>query len=515
MRRASPHRFTPFSADLHPLDAGPFALVCKDAHGVQIAAANDAALRSGIHEGMRLADARALLPTLVTQPAQVKADAILLRKLADWCQRYTPLVGIDGVDGLWLDITGASHLCGGENALLVDLQERLTGIGFAHGLGLADTLGGAWAVARFAASKECRDRNIPSGGLASALETLPLEALRLDENALYFLERFGLKTIGALRHLPRASLKRRFPSKETCEAVLHRLDQALGRVAEPVVSLRSIPAYCERLSFAEPILATESFHFALHELLVRITQRMEQDRKGATKLTFSAYHGDGEVSRAAIATARPSRDVEHLAHLFRDRIEKINPGFGVDVLALSADAVGALGAEQLAFSDRSAEIHGNDTVDQLIDRLSNRLGTHQVQRIVVRESHIPECAEQRIPALHGLMHEAENPPSKPLRPTRLLTRPEPIQVMAEVPEGPPMRFTWRRVMHRVVRAEGPERIAPEWWQTNEEGLERRQRTRDYYRVEDDQGRRFWLFREGLYRDADKPLPTWHIHGLFA
>lgn len=484
--------------------------------GVRISALNENARQSGIHQDMSLSDARALLPSLVTKPAELEADVFILNKLANWCQRYTPVVSVDGSDGLWLDITGAAHLSGGETNLLTDLSNHLDKIGFENRLGLANTAGAAWAIARFGNDTPQTAQIISSSDVSRALAPLPLEALRLDGKAVHLLRRFGIKTVGALHDLPRASLKRRFPSKDVCKAVLHRLDQAFGLVAEPITPLRTAPDYFERLSFHEPILATESFRVGLHDLLERLAWRMEEDVKGATRLTFSAYHADGGVSQITIATARPSRDVNHLAHLFRDKLEGIHPGFGVDVLVLSAHAVEPLNDEQMMFSGGAENKPSQKNVDQLIDRLSNRLGAHSVQRIACRESHVPERAEQRFPALQGVTDGAQNPDSKPLRPSRLLTRPEPVDVMAEVPEGPPMRFKWRRVMHRVVRAEGPERIAPEWWHASWDAGGNQQRTRDYYRVEDEQGRCFWLFREGLYREANETtLPTWHMHGLFA
>lgn len=472
---------------------------------------NKAARQGSVQLGMRLTDACSLLPTLTTQPSDPEADACLLRKLANWCQRYTPVVSIDGADGLLLDITGAAHLCGGEEPLLSDLKKRLSEIGFENQLGLAKTPGAAWAIARFAHVQTLAERIIPSGDLKAFLAPLPIASLRLDENALYLLKRFGLKTVSDLCRIPRASLKRRFPSKEVGEAVLHRLDQALGQANEPLLPLKPAPAYREHISYPEPILATESFHLGLQDLLERLCQRMEKDRKGTTALTYAAFHADGGVSQISIATAAPSRHVPHLMHLFHDRIETINPGFGVDHLILSADTVETLTPEQLALTASAPELSDSYGVHQLIDRLSNRLGAKNVQRSIACESHIPEREEQRVPAIQSTASETQTSPPKPLRPIRLLNRPEPIKVMAEFPEGPPMRFTWRRVAHRVVRAEGPERIAPEWWSVPRR---ERLRTRDYYRVEDVEGRRFWLFREGLYRDREQHLPTWHIHGLF-
>ena len=496
----------------------PFALVAKEANGVRITAANRPAQKGGIHEGMRLADAHALLPSLETEIADTAADARVLEALADWCERYTPTVGIDGVDGLWLDITGAAHLVGSEQELLADLSRRLRAIGFANRLGLAETPGAAWAIARFGTAGGRHQACVPPGGVDQALAPLPPAALRLGDEALYLLKRFGLKTIGALCAIPRASLQRRFPSREIGEAVLHRLDQALGTAPEPIVTARKAPVYFERLSFPEPILATESFQHGFHELLSRLCRSLEGDHKGATQLTFSAFRADGGVSRMTVMTARPSRDEAHLALLFRDRIEAIDPGFGVDVLVLSADRGAPLEREQLRLAGRRGARRNEADVSALIDRLTNRLGPARVQRIAFRESHIPERAETRVPALRKMAAGAALSCPKPSRPFRLLTRPEPVQVMAEVPEGPPMRFSWRRVMYRVIRAEGPERIAPEWWCELSAQPGKAGRTRDYYRVEDEEGRRFWLFRDGLYRDLEKgdgaPLPTWHICGLF-
>jgi len=478
---------------------------------LQIFALNKTARQGGVHIGMRLTDACSLLPTLMTQPADLEADARILRKLADWCQRYSPVVSLDGTDGLYLDITGAAHLCGGEKPLLDDLSRRLSTFGFVNQLGLADTPGAASAIARFANTKTGAECIIPPGNASTFLAPLPIASLRLEQNALYLLNRFGLKTVSDLCKIPRPNLKRRFSSKEIGEAVLHRLDQALGRASEPLLPLKSTPAYREHIAYAEPILATESFHLGLQDLLERLCQRMEKDSKGTTSLTYAAFHADGGVSQTEIKTASPSRNVLHLQHLFHDRIETINPGFGVDHLVLSANTVETLAAEQLALT---AAVSGNsdcDVVHQLVDRLSNRLGAHNVQRSMAYESHIPEREEQSVLAIDPTRSDPHTSPPKPLRPIRLLNRPEPIEVMAECPEGPPMRFTWRRVAHQVARAEGPERIAPEWWSAPSG---RKPRTRDYYRVEDVEGRRFWLFRDGLYRDRTPQLPTWHIHGLF-
>lgn len=489
----------------------PFALVRKQANSLHISALNAAAQQGGVKRGMQLTDACALLPALSTQTWDGEADSLALCKLAEWCQRYTPTVSIDGEDSLWLDITGAAHLLGGEQQLLADLKSRLNAIGFESRLGLAQTPGAAWAVARFSSGKTAADKIIPPGGVEAALAPLQLKSLRLEQNALYLLRRFGFKKIADLYNIPRSSLKRRFQSKDIGDAVMHRLDQALGRATEPLLPLRNVPVYREHISCAEPVLETESFRIGLDDLLDRLCQRMEKARKGATALTYEAFHTDGGISRISIATAAPSRNRAHLMHLFRDRIETINPGFGVDHLVLCADRTETLQNEQLSLSVRTVGTSDHNATNQLIDRLANRLGAQNVQWVIPRESHLPECSEIRVSATQSVRLTEQNAPPKPLRPFRILDRPEPVQVMAEVPEGPPMRFIWRRVSHRVARSQGPERIAPEWWHAPRPA---NNRTRDYYRVEDTEGRSFWLYREGLFRDGEKLLPTWHMHGLF-
>lgn len=468
---------------------------------------------------MRLRDACSLLPELKTETWNRQADLLALHRLARWCERYTPIVAVVGEEGLWLDMTGAAHLFGGEQKVLADLEQRLHAIGFANRLGLAETPGAAWAMARFSSAQTLAERIVAPGNVRTALASLPLAALRLEETTLYLLKRFGLKTVSDLQTIPRVSLKRRFASKDISAAVLHRLDQALGQATEPLVPVSPEPVYCEHISCPEPILATQSFHVGLQDLLQRLCQRMEQDDKGATALTYAAYHADGGVSQITIATATPSRNIKHLISLFRERIDAINPGFGVDHLALYVDAAGPLKTEQMVFAKGVSDGGNDETFNRLLDRLSNRLGIHNVQRAVPCARHVPERAEMRIAALQSVPVKANHTTQqlqpyarKPQRPLRLLDRPEPVTVIAEVPEGPPLKFTWRRVAHHVVRAEGPERIAPEWWRQSQSQT---QRTRDYYRVEDRNGRCFWLYREGLYRDGEARLPTWHMHGVFA
>ncbi len=476
----------------------------------------------GVQDGMALANARAILPTLETQPAEPDKDARTLHALANWCVRYTPWTNVDTGDdpdrhdGLWLDITGAAHLVGGEEALLRDLGDRLDTMGFENRLGLAETPGAAWAIARFSRASPAawQNRIIAPGEVADTLSPLPVEALRLEPQASALLNRLGLKTIGQLTGLPRPSVARRFPSRQTGDAVLTRLDQALGDHAEPVSPLTPAPAYRSRARFAEPILATESFEATLDRLLDDLKTLLEKDGVGARRLTYAAYRTDGGVSPVSIGMARPTRNPEHLKKLFAGKLETIDPGYGVDMVILNADIAEPLDDAQAGFAGADAAPQDGPAFDELIDRLSNRLGTGAVRRTMPRESHIPERAEQSVPA--GT--PAEKSPASwsqvglPARPLRLLERPEPIDAVAEIPDGPPMMFRWRRVLRRVVHAQGPERIFPEWWHD----LGEREQVRDYYDVEDAQGHRYWIFREGLYQDPGaKGPPVWRLHGLFA
>lgn len=487
----------------------PFVLTASGRHGITITAVNDAAAAEGLGVGMALADARALLPDLASAPAEPVADARALAALAAWCNQYTPWVSLDGDDGLWLDITGCAHLFGGEAALLDDLGQRLSRLGYRNRLGLADTPGAAWALARFAPDKA--PRILPPGETADGLATLPVEGLRLDAPALLLLRRLGLQRIGALYDLPRATLARRFRAAKAKEQpgaqVLTRLDQALGRVDEPLSPLAPAPAYRTRQSFAEPILTLDSIEASVARLTEGLCQLMESDQQGARRLVLRAYQVDGRIARAAVETGRPSRDARHLARLFADRLEPLVPEYGIETLILSASVTQPLGLSQLSLNPGTDS--GGEAAARLVDRLANRFGSKSVHRLRPQASHLPERAEARTPAAADGPDWERPSALQPPRPVRLFERPEPIRVLAEIPDGPPVRFDWRRVTHRVARARGPERIAPEWW-NDFKGAER---VRDYYQVEDTAGRRYWLYREGLYQDPG--APAWYIHGLFA
>jgi protein ImuB len=464
--------------------------------------------------GQPLADARAIFPALVTKPAEPEADAKALRGLADWCVRYTPWVNLDGVDGLWLDITGCAHLFGDEAALIADLEQRLRRLSVTAWAGIADTQGAAWALARLVPGDIPSDRIAPPGGTARKLENLSVVGLRLPRDVVILLRRLGLKRIGQLYGLPRAALARRFGAGVKAglsDAVLDRLDQALGQKSEPVSPLHPVPVYRTHLRFAEPLAAREGIEAALRRLLEALCAHLGDDYQGGRSLRLTAFRADGTVGHLDIATGRGIRDPGRLMRLFAERLDAIDPGFGIDMMVLNAHRVEALLPMQVSLEAGTASTD-RDALDDLVDQLSNRLGPAQVCRLLAEERHIPERAERRIPAQSGETALASWQSHAVQRPTRLLERPEPIHVIAEVPEGPPARFTWRHASHRVVRAMGPERIAPEWWL--EEGADFG-RVRDYYRVENEDGQTFWLYREGLYQALEPGMtPRWFLHGLF-
>lgn len=495
-------------------DDAPLALTLAGPRGLVLHAVNAAAEAAGMHAGMALADARALLPSLATRPADPGGDAAALDRLARWCGRYSPWVRADGEDGILIDASGCAHLFAcpeqgrrsGEAAMLDDIATRLEGMGLEVRAAIADTPGAAHAMARHG-----RTRVVPPGGSGAALAPLPVAALRIDDGAATTLGRLGLKRIGDLYDLPRATLARRFGhgGARAVTAVLHRLDQALGTIFEPVEPMMPAPAFRVRRALPEPLTETMALDALLAPLFAALAARLADDGKGARRLSVTLFRVDGTSTRLAAGANAPSRDPAHLARLFRERLIGIDPGFGIDCLILAADVVAPLGAVAQDFDGRGAQALA---LSELVDRLALRLGAAHIGHARPAESHVPERAERRGAGLDApAWTTAERPPG-PRRPLRLLPRPEPLDVMAEVPEGPPLAFRWRRVHHRVARAQGPERIAPEWW--HDDGAHAR--VRDYYRVEDEAGRRFWLFRAGLYGEAaEHGAPRWFLHGLFA
>jgi len=491
------------------------ALSREGPHGPALYAVNAAAAREGLHSGMGLADARALLPELAVEPADPSADGAALERLARWCGRWSPWVRADPPDGILIDASGCAHLFAcpeqgrrsGEAAMLSDIAARLARLGLEARLAMADTPGAAHALARYTASATTL---AAPGETSRPLAPLPVAALRIDPETATTLKRLGLTAIGDLLELPRSSLARRFGAggARAGESVLHRLDQALGRVFEPVEPEAPAPAFRLRRGFLEPVTQIPALTCPLEDLLGELTALLARHGQGARRVSLTAYSCDGTASRIAAGTNRASRDPAHLRRLLGERLESLDSGFGIEELVLAADAAATLDPAQADLDGRAARQAG---LYELTDRLALRLGARHVGRMAPRESHLPERGERRLPGTAEPHWREDGHPPAPPRPLTLLPRPEPVAVMAEIPEGPPLTFRWRRVAYRVARAEGPERIAPDWWRGGAET-----ELRDYYRVEDTAGRRFWLFRAGRYDAAESAgAPRWFLHGLFA
>ncbi len=525
----------PARAETSPRHGGrPLALVDRERGRLRLAAVDATAERGGLTPGLPLADARARVPELETAAHDPAGDARALAGLATWCDRYTPWVAVDGGNGefgggagLLLDVTGCCHFFGkteseSENALLADLVTRLARRGLSARAALAETPGAAWALARFAALPPARPWVVVApGGVRAALAPLPPAALRLAPAAAELLERLGLRRLEALFELPPAALAPRVGP-----GVARRLAQALGAEPEPISPRRPAPAHLVRRVFAEPIVASDDIARALDRLLAALCRDLEAAGCGARRLELTGHRVDGGQRRLRLGTSRPNRDPAHLARLFAPRLERLDPGFGIEVMTLAATATQELSALQLALaedgtpgeSQREAGGNADPELAELIDRLTNRLGPGRVGRPAPRASHVPERAVAPAPALretsaawsglgsglgNGLVQGTAFGPARSPRPLRLLPRPEPVEAVALLPDQPPARFRWRRLGHQVAHAEGPERIEPEWWHScpNLAG----EPARDYYWVEVTDGRRYWL-----YRAAGR----WFLHGIF-
>jgi protein ImuB len=494
-----------------------------------LAAVDEAAALAGLAPGMPLAGAHALAPDLETAPHDPQGDAAALARLAVWCEGYSPWTASDGLElggaaGLRLDVTGCAHLFGGERALLADLEAWLGGRGFAARAALAETLGGAWALARFGpaaspggdpAAGDGAGRLVPPGGLRAALAPLPPAALRLPAETCELLARLGLRRIGDLLELPPAVLAPRFGP-----LLARRLGQALGAEAEPLAPGAPPPPPEVRRSFAEPIATPEDLARALASLSANLCERLEAAGLGARRLVLTALRVDGGRQGLSLGTSRPRRDPDHLASLFRDRLERLDPGFGIEAMTLRAASVEPLDLCQKNILSEYVSGDSESKISDLIDRLTSRLGAGAVYGLVPCASHLPERAAAAGRALEALGAPGVPQSCRPSwrrgqpRPLRLFDPPQPVEALALLPDHPPERFRWRRLQHRVVRAEGPERLVGEWWGDADtpakSGTLPEPDVRDYFRVEDEDGRRYWLFRQVCDGAGD-----WFLHGLFA
>lgn len=470
----------------------PFVLRSLSHGRMVVTAVNAQAERKGLDTGMALADARAIMPDL--QVMDDKPDLIpeLLKRLAEWCIRFTPIAAVDLPDGLLLDVTGCSHLWGGDVAYLAEIVKKLQARGYDVRAAIADTPGVAWGVARFGKDPVV----IESGHHIEALLPLPPEALRLDADAVERLHKLGLHQISQFISMPRSSLRRRFGPP-----ILLQLDRALGKIEEAIVPVQPPEPYAERLPCLEPIVTAAGIGIALRQLLNSLCLRLRQEQKGLRAAVFKSYRVDGKVEKVAIGTNRPIHHVDHLFKLFEIKLPGIEPALGIELFILEATKVEDHYPQQEKMWERS---RGLDDIrlSELIDRLAARIGVQSIRRYLPDAHYWPERSFRRASSLREKLSTGWR--TAPLRPLQLLPVPERIEVTAPIPDYPPMLFRHKGKLHKVVRADGPERIEQEWWL--QQGPHR-----DYYHVEDEEGQRYWVFRLGHYDDK---RCQWFLHGVF-
>jgi protein ImuB len=514
-----------------PPDEKPLVVTAKIDNALQLVALNDAAASTGLVTGMPLATARAIEPALEVIDADPVADLKMLNAIADWCDRFTPLVALDGTDGLFLDITGCAHLFGGEAGMLAIVCDALSRQGFIVSGAIAGT-----AVAARALTRHSHGRIVVSGGEAAAVSPLSIATLGVDEKIVRGLNRAGLKTIGDVASRMPAEITARFGAAFT--AILR---QALGQGDAPISPRRMAPDYVAEKRFADPVATHDVIMLTLCSLSVVLTAAMERHGKGARLLEASFFRTDGAVQAIAVEAGQPITRPEVVERLFTEKLDALadplDPGFGFDLIRLSALHTVGVTAVQHGFDTAANEA---EDVGQLVDRLAARLGRRRVMRYVPQDTHIPEHAALAVPAQeYAGSADAWPAPVRnepPLRPLRLFARPEAINVTADFPDGAPAQFRWRRNLHVIVRAEGPERIAMEWWRHRDEAEDEEEDeftrlhppqpgtdafkrdgsvlTRDYFRAEDRDGVRYWIYREGIF-EREVETFRWFLHGVFA
>lgn len=463
---------------------GPFALTLRSGNADHLHCVNPAAMAQGLARGMPLADARAIYPDLATRPADLAGETAALEALRRWAGRYAPQVGRDGTDGLIADVSGVAHLFGGEDEMLADLHDRMERSGIGMCSAIAGTRGAAHALARHGGGI------VAEGTLPARLGPLPVSALRIDHDTAAALARLGLRRIADLIPLPRAPLARRFG-----QALILRLDQALGQQPEPVAAQPDLPHFGVRITLPDPIGLQSDVMAGLARLLDRLCATLAAHQMGARRLRLELRRVDGGTAQVEIGLAQPMRDPVRIAALFSRGVDEVDAGFGIDALRLTAPVAESLAPAQMA-SGRAAP---QDGMADLVTSLGNRLGFDAIQRLLPAESLIPERSFLIAPVAYS--------DPQPVPPCRL---PRPVTIFAPEPVtgvsgNPPTRFRWRRMQFTTLRATGPERITPEWWLDDPAW---RSGLRDYWRVETMQGPRLWLFHT-------PQEPGWSVQGEFA
>ena len=457
------------------------------ANASRIYCLNRQAVAQGLHRGMSYSDARAFCRDLQSRPADPLGDAGFLRMLARWAGRYCPWVGLEGEDGLVLNVTGATHLWGSEAAMLGDIEARLARAGLEVRIGLADTRGAAWALAHYGDEGA---RVAAPGRMLERIGALPVAALRLEDKANVALQRLGVRSVADLCALPRAAVARRFGRE-----VLMRLDQALGDQPEQISPLAELPHYGVRMTLPEPIGLSRDVLAGAERLLERLCDKLKDQEMGARVLCLTLQRVDQDSQQVELRLARPLRDAARILPLFERGVEQVEAGFGIDLIRLEATQVEPLAVKQLSHVSRGDK----DVLDDLISRLGTRIGLENIQRFLPADSHIPERSFMIAPAAYSSPDGAW-----------VMLRPRPVRLFQPEPIAgngprPPQRFRWRRMALSTGRATGPERIAPEWWLEDESW---RTGLRDYWQVETREGRRLWLYHT-------PQNPGWFVQGEFA
>ena len=507
-------------------DAAPLALITETAHGPRIDTANEAGFAAGARAGMMLADARTLCPDLAVRISDPAGDLAFLEKLAIWAQRWGPWSALDPPDGLLVDISAVAHLFGGEAKLLADVEACFARLGLAARVAAAPTAGSAWALAHYgpqraileppASPSSLRGAEGEAEFMENALSSLPVAALRLDDDVLTILRRLGLKRLGDMTGRfgdarGRDAIMRRFRNRRSPAAnPLVRMDQLLGKVPEPLLPVVPLQMPLVQRRLAEPIRHRELLDQVLRDLAADMARVLEGSAQGARRLELGLWRVDGEVVIRPLELSAATRDPEHICRLFAAKLDDVDAGFGIETVRLRASWAEPLSLEQSCLMgddiELAAETRGT-SLSACIDRLSVRLGARAVQRPVAHASHIPERAQRWQPPLEP-EPASQGELAFHARPLKLLDKAEYITVLYATPDGFPRSFRWRGQVHEVTRVEGPERIAPEWWRERSTV-----RLRDYYRIEDGEGRRYWIYRHGLIGDGRGGLPDWYLQGL--
>ncbi len=476
------------------LRSKPFVLASPDHGRMVITEANDLARAEDVVDGMVVADARAIIPSLHVLDDPPGLTEKLLKSIAVWCIRYTNIVAIDPPNGIIMDVMGCAHLWGGELNYIREINLHFKNRGYQVRATMADTIGAAWAVAHYGNTNPI----VEPGMQYHELLGLPPSALRLENATVERLHKLGLHQIQHFITMPRAALRRRFG-----KALLLNLDRALGNKDEPILPIFPIEPWRERLPCLEPIVTATGIEIALQRLLETLCIKLQKEEIGIRKAVFTSFRVDGKEEKIEIGTHRASYNRSHLFKLFENKICTIEPALGIELFMIEAVRTERCSPRQENLWDSTTGLQDSG-LSELLDRLTNRFGSSPIRRFLPAEHHLPEYSYKESTELREIPTTTwmvDRP-----RPLQLLSRPQSIEVAAPIPDYPPMHFRYLGKLHIIKKADGPERIEQEWW--IQDGP-----LRDYYAVEDEKGQRFWLFRSGHYRE-DK-TPQWFIHGFFA